>query len=877
MKISKAVGIDLGTTNSVISLVGQDNEEIICRTDRSGRKTFPSVVVYDRRSDSLQAGSPAFAKRGTPADPISSIKSHMGDSEYRVTTGPKSMSPVEVSTVILAEMKRQMQQFLAETPGYEDYVVDRAVITIPAYFASNAREATTQAAEQAGLKVEFTLQEPTAAVLFYCQKLGIEDGIFLVYDLGGGTFDVSVVKVEGGDVLVLGIAGNNYLGGDNFDEALAYFLLEDLKNDVESGYDLDGFNPNHDADDRRRLTKLILVAESIKKSLSLKHEHYEEFANIFQDKSGALVNLALEVRRDDFEALIRPTLESTIEECRKALAKAEADYRVSLGMIDAVLLVGGSTHVPLVAEVIKEHFTSPDLPEGQRTKQPEPVRFEPDMAVGYGAAIAAAGQGVSQLDDLAYAIMSGDEASAEQADDSLVVASSFGPASGYAGKSLVEGNLTAVRGALPSDVQARVTRAGGGFEKNYPVQADGSFILSDLVAENDPEPYQCQFLAGGQVISQSGFDAAIRNAPHAAVTLSRTYHVETVDADGQIKMVELMRQGEALPITRDYEFATNPTNNYYAELRFFEEGDFLKQITVTFAFPVPPGTPVRLSLSCNLQSRFSARAEAGGVVVDTQFEPSPAPPLPERHQVDDLLRQTRAKVDQIATPHERILAKKQLDRLANELDEALDQGDSGKARDKLNDVRAMGTAAGGHAGLTPSPDEFERLVARAEQANAQSERGDQTTAGEIRQAAEKGRAALAGQNQANLTKAVDELGKIVEMLTRTEETGGSGGDRPPLWIMCQIFGQQVLDLIDEAEARTDLPEAFRRDHLVTAADDRAKIRAAMQATKPPLPLQMMPPDWMSDQDAAPHFSVVTATYQKWEQIKTMTGTVQARG
>ncbi|MCL1897360.1 MAG: Hsp70 family protein [Micrococcales bacterium] len=879
MKVSKAVGIDLGTTNSVISMVGQDNEEIICRTDRSGRKTFPSVVVYDRRSDALQAGSPAFAKRGTPADPISSIKSHMGNSEYRAKTGPKSMSPVEVSTVILAEMKRQMQEYLEATPGYEDYVVDRAVITIPAYFAANAREATTKAAEQAGLKVEFTLQEPTASVLYYCQKLDIEDGVFLVYDLGGGTFDVSVVKVDGGDVVVLGIAGNNYLGGDNFDEALALFLLDDIKQDVEAGYDLDGFDPNHDPEDKRRLTKLKLVAESIKKSLSLKDEHYEEFANIFQDKSGALVNLALTVHREDFESLIRPVLESTIEECHKALAKAAEDYNISLGMVDAVLLVGGSTHVPLVAEVITEAFTSPSLPEGQRTKQPAPIKYESDMAVGYGAAIAAAGCGVANLDDVAYAIMSGDETVAETVpEDQLVVTANFGPASGYAGESLVEGKLEAVRGTLPDGVSAQVTRAGGGFDKAYPVNADGSFILAGLLAENDPEPYACKFVAGGEVIGESTFDAAIRNAPHATVTLSRSYYIETINADGQIELVELMRSGEALPITRDYEFATNPTNNYFAEMRFFEESDFLKQITLSFASPLPPGTPVKLSLSCDIQSRFSARAEAGGVVVDTQFEPSPAPPVPTKTEVDDLMRQARSKVDQISAPHERVLAKKQLDRLANEVDQAVDEDDSGKARDKMNDLRnLMKKAPTGPTELTPSASQFEALVARVEQANANSGKGDSNTAGEIQEAAGKGRAALAENNQGRLTQAVDDLEKIEKMLTQSDsDGGGGGGDRPPLWMLCQAFGQQVLDVIDQAEARTDLPESFRRDHLSTAVEDRTKIREAVQATKPPLPLGMMPPDWMSDEEAAPHFSVVTTIYQKWDRIKDMTGTVQQK-
>ena len=875
MKISKAVGIDLGTTNSVISMVGIDNEEIICRTDRSGRKTFPSVVVYDRRSDSMQSGAPAFAKRGTPADPVSSIKSHMGDSEFRATTGPKTLTPVEVSSIMLAEMKKQMEEYLQATPGYEDYVVDRAVITVPAYFASNAREATTQAAEEAGLKVEFTLQEPTAAVLFYCQKMEIEDGIFLVYDLGGGTFDVSVVKVDGGDVLVLGIAGNNYLGGDNFDEALAYYLLEDLKRDVESGYELDDFDPNNDADDRRRLVKLKLVAESIKKALSLKTDHYEEFANIFQDKAGALVNLALEIRREDFEALIRPTLETTIEEVHKALDKAEEGYGVSLSMVDAVLLVGGSTHVPLVSQVITEHFTDPSLES--HTKQPEPVRYEPDMAVGYGAAIAAAGQGVSQLDDTAYAILSGDESALEVPADTLVVTAVFNPASGYAGESLVEGTLTAIRGTLPEGIQARVTRAGGGFENSYPVSTDGSFILTSLMAENDPEPYACEFLADGQVIGSSTFDAAIRNAPRASVVLSRTYYIETLAEHGGTKMVELMRAGEALPITRDYEFSTNPTNNYYAELRFFEESDFLKQVTISFPSPLPPGTPVKLSLSCNVQSRFAARAEVSGVVIDTQFEPSPAPPLPTHTEADEVVRAAREKVEQISDPTQRLIAKKKLGRISNELDSALDESDSGKARDKMSDIRNLERSANIHSSTTseelaPDQESFENLVAEVEQVNSSSDKGNQETAQEIERAADIGRTAYTNKDQTKLTQAVRELSKISQALQQTKDSGGDN-ERPPLWLLCQIFAPKALDLIDQTESRTDLPESFRAEHISKAGEDRAKLRSAIEATTPPLPVAMMPRDWMSDEDSAPHFSVVTALTQKWERFAKMQGVV----
>ena len=266
----------------------------------------------------------------------------MGDPNYRVSTGPLTLSPIEVSEEVLKEMKAQMESYLHGFPEYADYVVDRAVITIPAYFASNARENTTKAGELAGLKVEFTLQEPTAAALYYCFKNGIDNGIFMVYDLGGGTFDVSIVRLDEGDAFVLGIAGNNYLGGDNFDDALARYLLEELQ-DSDEGYDLEDMDINHDDDDRRRFTRLKLSAEIIKKALSSQEEFFESTDGIFEDKSGAKVNLAATVSRDDFEDLIRPLIESTLEECHKALREAEDQHHITLDMIDGVLLVGGST------------------------------------------------------------------------------------------------------------------------------------------------------------------------------------------------------------------------------------------------------------------------------------------------------------------------------------------------------------------------------------------------------------------------------------------------------------------------------------------------------------------------------------------------------
>ena len=199
---------------------------------------------------------------------------------------------------------------------------------------------------------------------------------------------MSIVRIHEGDAFVLGIAGNNYLGGDNFDDALARHLLKLLQQDEDNAYDLE-LDIHRDPEDMRRFTRLKLQAEIIKKALSLKEEHFEEVSGIFNDKSGNPVNMAAEVTRAEFEGMIRPLLDTTLDECLKALGEAEKNHAVTLDMIDAVLLVGGSTHIPLVSRVIEEAFSNPALPV--HTKLPKPLKDEPDMAVGYGAAIAAAG------------------------------------------------------------------------------------------------------------------------------------------------------------------------------------------------------------------------------------------------------------------------------------------------------------------------------------------------------------------------------------------------------------------------------------------------------------------------------------------------------
>ena len=838
MATSKCVGIDLGTTNSVIAMMAEDNKNIICLTTKAGRKTFPSAIVYDRKSKGVKAGQIAFNRRGTVPEPIISVKSHMGDANYTVSSGPLTMSPIEVSAEILKEMKAQMENYLHGFPEYEDYVVDRAVITIPAYFASNAREATTRAGELAGFNVEFTLQEPTAAALFYCFKNGIENGIFMVYDLGGGTFDVSIVRLDEGDAYVLGIAGNNYLGGDNFDDALARHLLQELI-DSDEGYDLEDMDIYHDDDDKRRFTRLKLNAEVIKKALSSQEEFFESTDGVFEDKSGAKVNLAVTVTREEFEDLIRPLIESTLDECHKALREAEEQHGVTLEMIDGVLLVGGSTHIPMVAEIIEENFTSPSLPV--HTKMPKPLIDEPDMAVGYGAAIAAATTGTVH------------GGSVQHGGRTVTLSAAFKPAIGYCGISMVEGSISAEGGSLPDGIYASVSRDAGGCRKEYMVNADGSFVFDELVSEKEKELYSCEFIADGKMVLRTTFDAALTGGGGVPpVVLSRNYYIETVnEMTGATKMVKLMSKGTQLPCSQDYKFTTNSANPYFLRLRFFEESDFLKQVVMNFNKPAAPGTVINMSMSCDRSSRFTVRAEGAGVVVDAVLEPSPAPDLPEKDDIDSFLDDVRSKVALIPEAGQRVVAEKKFRRTASDLQDAAEAGDAYKAKDLMNALEEM-VRGNTKAALVPAREEFDARVISLQQKNKSSDKGDDETGKEIARTAAKGYKAYDNEDQAMLTSACRELDEFEALL---EEDHDPGQGQPPMWMICAYFAQTITEIIDKYQKDDSLPSNVRRDYDKRAAADVRTCQDIMSSCR------FMP----SEEECAGYLQSIREIYPIWEK------------
>lgn len=351
--MGKIIGIDLGTTNSCVAVLEGGEAQIIANSE--GMKTTPSVVAFTKDGERI-VGEPAKRQAVTNADKtITSIKTHMG-TDYKVNIDGKSYTPQEISAIILQKLKSDAESYLGQT-------VTEAVITVPAYFTDAQRQATKDAGRIAGLDVKRIINEPTAAALAYgMDKLDQEKKI-LVFDLGGGTFDVSILEIGDGTFEVLATAGNNRLGGDDFDQIVIDYLAEEFKK--AEGVDL--------RNDKMALQRLKEAAEKAKKELSSTMSSNINLPFITATAEGPK-HLNIDLSRAKFEELTRGLVEKTMEPTKTALQ----DAGLSTGDIDDVLLVGGSTRIPAVQEAVKK-FIGKEPHKG----------INPDECVAAGASIQA--------------------------------------------------------------------------------------------------------------------------------------------------------------------------------------------------------------------------------------------------------------------------------------------------------------------------------------------------------------------------------------------------------------------------------------------------------------------------------------------------------
>lgn len=351
MTSEKVLGIDLGTTNSAMSILEGEEPEII--ENYEGERTTPSVVAFTDEGERLIGKTAKNQSIKNPERTVQSIKRHMGEEDYRVEWDGESYSPEQISSMILQKLKRDAEDYYGED-------INKAVITVPAYFSDSQRQATKDAGEIAGFEVERVINEPTAASMAY----GLdeeEDKNVLVYDLGGGTFDVSILSLGGGVFEVVSTDGDNELGGDDWDNALIKYLAD--KFEEENGIDL--------TEDRLTLQRLKENSEEAKKNLSSMKETKINIPFI-AEKDGESLNLEETITRAKFESITSDLIERTKEPIETALE----DASMTEEDLDEVILVGGSTRMPQVKKLIEEEIGI------------EPRRdVDPDEAVSLGAAI----------------------------------------------------------------------------------------------------------------------------------------------------------------------------------------------------------------------------------------------------------------------------------------------------------------------------------------------------------------------------------------------------------------------------------------------------------------------------------------------------------
>ena len=348
--MAKIIGIDLGTTNSAVAVLEGKEAKII--TNPEGNRTTPSVVSF--KNGETQVGEVAKRQAITNPDTISSIKRHMGEAGYKVDVNGKSYTPQEISAMILQYIKDYAESYLGEE-------VTQAVITVPAYFNDSQRQATKDAGKIAGLTVERIVNEPTAAALAYGLDKTDKDEKILVFDLGGGTFDVSILELGDGVFEVLSTNGDTHLGGDDFDNAIIDWLVANFKS--ENGIDL--------SSDKMAMQRLKDAAEKAKKDLSSASQAQISLPFITAGANGPL-HLETTLTRAQFNQLTEELVERTKIPVRNALK----DAGLTNADIDEVILVGGSTRIPAVQEAVEAET-------GHKPNQ----SVNPDEAVALGAAI----------------------------------------------------------------------------------------------------------------------------------------------------------------------------------------------------------------------------------------------------------------------------------------------------------------------------------------------------------------------------------------------------------------------------------------------------------------------------------------------------------
>ena len=547
MIIHKTFGLDLGTTNSTPSVF--INGASFCPEDGK-LKTIPSLVAM--KGDKFIVG--VAPKNNPHIEKIRSIKRMMGKEEPAVLNG-QNYSPEEIS----AEIVRYCAEMLnKQVEKAENVIYDRIVITVPAYFSIAQKDATRKAGELAGLEVLMLLEEPTAAAINYTVKNNVNSGVFMVYDLGGGTFDVSIIEKIENIPVVLATAGNNFLGGDNFDNLLARYFIDVLNNDL--GYDIDLDLTKKE--DLHKYNALLLAAENVKKNLSQNDTYTISYYDVFKDNSG--VDLIIEdFSRAKFEELIRDKIIiDSFNECQKALDAFVASGR-QLSEITGVLMVGGSSHIPYVRNAVKEKFVDSGMIK-------ELIIADPDLAVGYGAGIVAATQPMK----------------IEDAENGIVV--EINAPYMFDGTMNVSGKL--IKGKVDT-----VGLISNGKEIQATIQSDGTFS-ADI--DGAYEKLEYKFYFGDNTVANITESVEKNNLIAPTPVQNETIRIEIVDLERQeTEDYPLVNKGEVLPCSASHNFKIN---EYSREQIILPVKEGYREI-YSLIIDVPENTPLGSRVTVNTE------------------------------------------------------------------------------------------------------------------------------------------------------------------------------------------------------------------------------------------------------------------------------------
>ncbi len=635
-----------------------------------------SCVWRDPKNGEIVVGRKAFQRKGKAPEPVCSIKREMG-LQSTVDLSGEEKTPPEISAYILKELVGQVTGVIEKWNTDDSrWKVERSIVTIPAYFKQPAVEATREAASIAGMELLELLHEPTAAATYYCWQNDLPDGLFMVYDLGGGTFDVSILKRTAGEFDVLGIAGDNFLGGDDFDQLLAGHMIEVLSEDYALDLDVDG-NP----DDGLIFAQLCMLAEGVKKQLSSQGEVLVRDSMI-PDQDGSRMIIDMVIERATFAELIRGHIEKTIQVCHQAIDRAHERGGVSISEIDQILLVGGSTYVPLVRQMVTEQLCADPQADEERAKCEEPIQDGPDTCVAAGAALRATTHGLDVYDDERTGRVHFRDQASTSSEETTITGDVTLFDEDREAVDLEGGCIELVAGDY-THTDSLSEQASFRF-RDVPLESGGPTQLNFAVYDADDN----RVLSVGREVTQSEKSRIIGDASNPSV-LAEPILLE-VRSGGQVSKATLIETGESLAADARHQFAHPGGNVAKLRLTLYHGPIKIKDVLIPVDPATPQGTPITMDVHMDQEYLITVDGAIGNQQFSAQVEP---PPPPEPPTEEDIARWREAFSDsrEFMGAVDQVQAEAEFDQLIADMQQAISSGDRARAVARKQEMEARMT------------------------------------------------------------------------------------------------------------------------------------------------------------------------------------------